>query len=303
MKGKQSEKEGERMQALGYYFQAFRAIEKYLGEAIPVTIDGNQKLLAKEVYASIQSTLDKMVIAINPSEMSVNRRVNLTAQDVTATVSYKDLQQPATGVALTASFEKGGGDVFGKYRTSTEGKAKILINKITSREMDQTIGVSLDVNEISGQSTSPVYDLIVRQLQVPKTRIILKVQRPVVFITALEKSLGTEKSNRQISNKLKNMLTNAGFEFTTDRTQAELWLDVISDTQEGTVNGSIYVTYATGTIRFSSVPDGNEIYATSFERVRGYGLDYERSSIDAYNKVLESIEKERMSEILDTILQ
>src|SRR5688500_3476480 len=36
MKGKHAERNGDRLQAMSFYFQAFRSIEKYLGEPIRV---------------------------------------------------------------------------------------------------------------------------------------------------------------------------------------------------------------------------------------------------------------------------
>ena len=56
-------------------------------------------------------------------------------------------------------------------------------------------------------------------------------------------------------------------------------------------------------IKVLTVKDGKEIYATTFDRVKGYGLDYYKSTIDTYNKAVESLEKEKMNELLNTVLQ
>jgi hypothetical protein len=69
------------------------------------------------------------------------------------------------------------------------------------------------------------------------------------------------------------------------------------------VSGSIYITYLTGVIKVTAMKEGKEIYATTLDRVKGYGLDYDKSSVDAYNKALESLEKERIKELLNTVLQ
>jgi hypothetical protein len=125
----------------------------------------------------------------------------------------------------------------------------------------------------------------------------------VVFLTADEKSLGSAKANFQITNKLKNMLANNGFEFTEDRNTADLWFDVKADSEKGSISGSIYVTYLTSVIKVLTMKEGKEIYATTLDRVKGYGLDYDKSSIDAYNKALETLERDRMNELLSTVLQ
>jgi hypothetical protein len=302
-KAQKSDAEGERIQALGFYFQALRSVEKYLGEAIAVTVNGKDILLVNEIFASIQGLLDKIQLKVEPSEILINRRLNLNAQTVTTKAFYKDINKPAVLLPLTSSFAKGAGDVFPDYKTNEDGTAKILINKITSRELEQTVGVRVNIDAISGQGTSPVYSLISKRLQVPTTQIVLKVQRPVVFMTADEKSLGVNKNNFQISNRLKNLLANSGFEFTNNREEADLWFDVLADSEKGSISGSIYVTYLTGVIKVTAVREGKEIYATTLDRVKGYGLDYDKSSQDAYNKALDVLEKERMGELLNNVLQ
>jgi hypothetical protein len=294
---------GDRVQALSFYFQAFKSMEKYLGEAIAVTINGKDMLIVNEIYASIQSLLDKIQVNVTPAEVTINRRLNLNTQTVIAKALYKDLVKPAPLLPLVASFEKGTGDVFPDYKTDVQGNAKILINKITSRELEQTVRVKVNIDAISGTSESPVFVLIAKRLQIPASQIILKVKRPIVYITMDEKSFGANKNNPQISNRLKNLLANSGFEFTTNKKEADLWVDVLCDSEKGSISGSIYITYLTGTIKVSAVREGKEIYTTAFDRIKGYGLDYDKSSQDAYNKGLEVLEKERLQELLDNVLQ
>lgn len=302
-KAQKSDVEGERIQALGFYFQALRSVEKYLGEAIAVTVNGKDILLVNEIFASIQGLLDKIQLKVEPSEILINRRLNLNAQTVISKAYYKDLNKPAVLLPLSSAFAKGAGDVFPDYKTNEEGSAKILINKITSRELEQTVGVRVNIDAISGSGGSPVFSLISRRLQVPTSQIVLKVQRPIVYMTSDEKSLGLSRNNFQISNRLKNLLANSGFEFTTKREEADLWFDVLADSEKGSISGSIYVTYLTGVIKVTAVREGKEIYATTLDRVKGYGLDYDKSSQDAYNKALDVLEKERMSELLNNVLQ
>lgn len=302
-KARQAEKAGERLQAVSFYFLAFRSIEKYLGEAIRITIDSQDVLLVNEVYASIQAILDKIQVQVTPSEIALNRRVNQTQHAVVASAFYNDFKKPAAGLPLRAAFEKGDGDVFPEYKTDETGKSKILINKIGSKDIEQTLAVKVNIEALSGTGTSPIYPLIAKTLNVPRAQVNMKIQRPVVYLTAEEKSLGSAKNNYQISNKLKNLLVNNGFEFTEEKNNADLWFDVKADSEKGSVSGSIYITYLTSVIKVMAMKEGKEIYATTFDRLKGYGLDYDKSSVDAYNKALESLEKERLKELLNTVLQ
>nr|WP_302180108.1 LPP20 family lipoprotein [Chryseosolibacter indicus] len=301
-KARQSEAQNEHLQAVSYYFQAFRSVEKYLGEPIRVNIDGQDILLVNETYASIQRTLDKINVKVTPSEIVLNRRVKQSEHAVIATAMYKD-GRPVASLPLKAEFEKGEGDIFPQFKADEKGSAKILINKIGSKEIEQIIGVKVDVDALSGTSSSPVYALIAKTLNVPRAQVMLKVQRPVVFLSADEKIFGSNKSNSQITNKLKNILSNNGFEFTEDKKTADLWFDVKADAEKGSVSGSIHITYLTSVIKVMALKEEKEIYNTTLDRVKGYGLDYDKSSVDAYNKALETLEKEKVKELIATVLQ
>ena len=302
-KAKQSERANENVQALGFYFQGFRAVEKYLAEPIRIMFEEKEIVLTNEIYANIQQLLDKMQLIITPGEIVLNRRVALNEHTVTVKASYKDSKKGIADLPLKASFEKGAGDVFPDYKTNESGQTKILITKISARDLEQTVAVKLNLLSFAGDNASDIYALIAQKLAVPKANILLKVQRPLVYATAIEKSLDIDKSNQQLTNKIKNYLTNSGFEFTDDKSKAELLLNVNANSEKGAVSGSIYITYVTAVIRVAAAKDNKEIYAATLDRIKGYSLDFDRSSQEAYNKSLESLEKEKLPELLNAILQ
>ena len=302
-RAKESEEKGQTLQALTFYFQAFRSIEKYLEDAIRISVDDRYVLLGNEIYGSIQRLLENIVISATPSEISVNRRIQQSNQTLTAKAQFKTDNRPVTGLPVIASFEKGNGDIFPKYTTNDAGEVRVLLNKIASRDIDQTLRVTVDTEALSGSAASPVFALVTKTLNAPQTKISLKVQRPLVYLTSEEKSLGLSKNHLVISNKLRNLLATNGFEFTNDKSVAELWFDVKADSEKGSVSGSIYVTYLTSVIKVVTAREGKEIYATTLDRIKGFGLDYEKSSIDAYNKAVDTLEKDKMGELLNMVLQ
>jgi hypothetical protein len=302
LKGLDAGKAGQHLQAITFYFQAFRSIEKYLGDAIRVTVGDRELLLVNEIYTSIQNILGDIQLRTNASQVLVNRRLAESPIDVIVNAKFDD-GAIASALPMQAYFEKGSGEIFPEYNTNERGEAKVLVTRITSTEAEQRLRIKVNIDAISGTATSPVYSLIARTLKVPGADVLLKVQRPLVFLTSEEKSLGSRKSTEQISSKLKNLLVNNGFEFTNDKTAADLWLDIQADSEKGAVSGSIYITYLTGVIKVMAVKERREIYATTLDRVKGYGLDYDRSSVDAYNKALEALEHERLKEMLNTVLQ
>ncbi len=302
-KAKQSERNSEFVLALGFYYQGFRAVEKYLDDPIRLDFEGKEILLTNEIIASMQLLLDKMEISLDPKETVLNRRLAQSELSIIAKATEKNSMEAIPGLPLIAAFEKGSGDVFPNYKTDDLGNTKILLTKISSRDMEQTVAVQVDLMSFAGQNGSTIYPLIARKMIVPKALFLMRVQRPVVYISSVERSLGLDKSNQQLTNKIKNYLSNSGFEFTDDKTKAELLLNINANSEKGAVSGSIYITYVTAVIRVATTRENKEIYATTLDRIKGFSLDYERSSQEAYNKSLETLEKEKLPELLNSILQ
>lgn len=302
-KAREAEKSNDPVTALGFYYQGFRAVEKYLAEPLQIQFQGKDILLTNEIIASMQLLLDKMQLSVHPTQVMVNRIVAQSGQTVTAKVLDKTSQKPINGLPLLAAFEKGAGDVFPDYKTDDNGTVKILLTKISSRDLEQSVAVKVNLLKFAGDNPSAIYSLVSQKIVTPKGLVVMSVQRPLVYLTSIEKNLGIDKVNQQVANKIKNYLATAGFEFTTDKKKAELALDVSTNSEKGAVSGSIFITYATSVIRVSSVKDDKEIYATTLDRVKGFSLDYERSSQDAYNKLLESLDSQTLPEMLNAILQ
>jgi hypothetical protein len=302
-KAKQAEKNGELSLALGFYYQGFRAIEKYLGEPIRIDFEGKEILLTSEVVASMQLLMDKISISINPTEIALNRRVSLGEQTIMCKAIDKNSKKVVGDLPLRAEFEKGAGNVFPTYKTDAAGMAKILLTKISSRDLEQTVVVKVNPLSFAGLSATKIDSLVVQKMGLPRATLLLKVQRPIVFVSSIERSLGATKSNQQITNRIKNYLATAGFEFTDDKSKAELAMDIDANSEKGVVSGSIYITYVTAVIRVASVKGNKEIYATTLDRIKGFSLDFERSSQEAYNKSLEILEKEKLPALLNSILQ
>lgn len=169
--------------------------------------------------------------------------------------------------------------------------------------MEQSLAVSVNLLAFAGSNPSEIFALVSAKMTVPKAIVVLQVQRPQVYLTSVEKNYGNTKTNLQVTNKIKNFLANSGFEFTDQKDKAELIMDVAADSEKGAVSGSIYISYVTTVIHVTTARDNKEIYATTLDRIKGYSLDYERASQEAYTKSLEVLDKEKLPELLNAILQ
>ncbi len=231
-KAKASERASNSIQALGFYYQGFRSVEKYLAEPITLTFEGKEIILTNEIYASMQELLDNYQVTTTPSQLSLNRRVAQSNISVMAKAIDKTSKKPLPDLPLKAAFDKGSGDVFPTYKTDASGQAKILLTKIGSRDLEQSVGVSVDLLAFAGENPSPIFALVSSKMTVPKASILLAVARPLVYVTSVEKNFGVIKSSQQVTNKIKNFLTSSGFELTDQKDKAELKVDITSDSEK-----------------------------------------------------------------------
>ena len=189
-KAKQAERNQEPVLALGFYYQGFRAVEKYLDEPIRLEFEGKEILLTNEIISSMQLLLDKIDLSLDPNEIVLNRRLAQNELSVIASAKDKGSKKAIIDLPLAAAFEKGSGDVFPTYKTDAAGHTKILLTKISARDVEQTVAVKVDMMSFAGQGSSDVYPLIVKKMVVPKAILLMKVHRPLVYVSSIEKKSG-----------------------------------------------------------------------------------------------------------------
>jgi len=83
-------------------------------------------------------------------------------------------------------------------------------------------------------------------------------------------------------------------------------MDINANSEQGSTpvtQGAIFISYVTAVIRVVSVKENKEIYSTTLERIRGYSLSFDRASQDAYNTSMSILQKDKMPELLNAILE
>ena len=289
--------------ALGFSLQGLRAMEKYLAEPVRVTLNGSDVLLNTELTGFIQTLLDRIQLTALPGSLSVNRRQALNTVPILVKATDKQTGKPLEDLTLHAEFEKGAGELVRQFKTGASGEAPIQLSRINSAEVDQSVRVAVEPAGGDAAATSEVTRLILSRMVLPQTRVMLQVKRPVILVTASERMLGVAAANPRITNTIRNFLTARGFSFTDDAKAAELLLELRSSTEKGSISGSLYITYLDAVIRIVSANNGQELYTTALDRIKGYSLDYERSGQDATGKAIELLEKEKLPALLEVILQ
>lgn len=304
-KAVKAESEGNHATGIGFYLKALSAIEKYLDEPVNVIYSGNSILLNNSILTNLQLLLNRIHIEHNPLVAEIARRPTSNAQPLRFSVTDKNSNRPVANIPLTSGFTKGAGDMQQNYTSGTGGDQSLVISKITSPDAEQIITTKIDIESFTGYAPSEITRLILSKLIIPSASVNLKIKKTLILLSGSEKILGNPKSGSRISNFISNYLNMQGFGFTENPNSADLFMEITSDTEKGGLSGSIHITYLNALIRVTEPAQkgSKEIYRINLDRIKGYSLDFERSSQDACTKALDLLEKERLPQMLSVILQ
>ena len=268
--------------ALLYYLQALKPLEKYIGETLKATIDGKEIFLTNEIYFSIQNILSN--IELKPQPAKIDAKTNKPLKQPLKIIADYKLDEPfkVSNLPLKFYFIKGSGDLIEKVRTNSSGIGKCDITRITSPEKLQMIKSELDISSFINQdSTSFIYRNILESFPLPETKFILNVKGLTFFIEADETNLGNKLDVLYLEPKLKEILSNKGFSFVEDISEADLMITLEARTRKGSEAYEMFSAYADLTISVVDMTSGDEVYKNSFTNIKGIDLDFNKAGVKA----------------------
>ncbi len=303
IQGLQHIEQGNITSGITLYINGLYAMGAYLGQSNKTLVKGDSILLGNALYNEIQDAFNEMVISSKKDKYLINRRLD-DDEAIDVMVRTKSKNVAVRELPLKASFSVGQGSVHPDYVTDYEGKATVLLSSIRSREAKQMITVMADVDKlVTSEENKRKYGLLLQGLQLPQKELYFQIKKPIIYLESIEKRLGALSNSTQITNKVKQMFSAEGFTLGRIKEKADLWIEVLADTDKGKASGSIYVTYFNLKINVIDMNTGAEIHHAGIDRLKAYSLNYERSSQSGYDKALEVLENKTMPKLIGEILE
>ncbi|MCK5051545.1 MAG: LPP20 family lipoprotein [Candidatus Cloacimonetes bacterium] len=298
---KKSEQNKEYYKALLFFLQSLKPIEKYIGETLETKYLGTSIYLNNEIYLSIQNILSN--IELKPLMNNINAKRNKSVkQSIEVIAFYNDAEQICiSNLPILFSFKRGEGDMINNVKTNMNGIATSKISKITSSEKMQILNAELDISKLINQdSTSFVYQNVLKTFPIPSTRIILNVTGLLIFIESEEINLGEELDVLHIEPKIKESFSEKGFSFTDDIAGADIYIMIKARSREGSEMFGMYSTFVDVTVSALEMSSGEEIYKNVFNNISGQGLNAEKAGLKAFENVAVKISENMVPKIIQT---
>ncbi len=288
--------------ALLYYLQALNPIEKYITETLQTEFGGRTIYLNNEIYFSIQNLLSSIELKPAKASMEAKRNKALKQPLVVNAFHYEAEQTPISNLPLAFAFTRGDGDLIKNIRTNMNGEARCKVSKITSNEKIQMVGVELDISCLINQdSTSYVYQNILKSFPIPATKIILNVSGLAFYIESDETNLGKKLSVLHVEPKLKEAFSEKGFTFTEDMSKADVYVKINAKSREGSELYGMFTAFVDLSVSAIDMSSGDEVYKCSLTNVSGQGLNFEKAGLKAFEKSAYEISEDMLPILMQTL--
>lgn len=281
---------------LQYYTQALHALQNYIAIPIEATIQDEDIILQNAVITSMQDIMDN--IRLEPSNSDLDFDVSSNVNElITIHASYWDngIEIPLTDLPLVFEFIEGGGEFRERIHTNSDGVAEMQLLSISHTSAVHLIRCSLDIaSYISADNISSLLLTILENISVPSTEIFIKVQRPSLFLSSDERISQEPVASKMLEPAFRSAFSNMGFSFAVNAHQADIIIEIIADSRNGSEMYNRYTAYVDVWITVTNTTSGSEIYSTTLQNIKGIQLDYHNATLDAY--------EEAVSEMVDIAL-
>ncbi|MEN9443990.1 MAG: hypothetical protein RIS47_880, partial [Bacteroidota bacterium] len=134
---------------------------------------------------------------------------------------------------------------------------------------------------------------------IPQTKIFATIEGPSAFF--LVREADTDNRSMQIpfiEPKLKESLSNQGYTFANDASQAEIMITVNAKSRRGNEMSGLYFVFVDANVSVMDLVTGKEIYKNAYTDIKGGSANWDRANAKAYEQAAERITKE----IVETVL-
>ena len=122
-------------------------------------------------------------------------------------------------------------------------------------------------------------------------------------VTSLESNLGKPLFIPSIESVIKDRIGEYGFGFVQQCSQADFIISVEAQTRRGGRFQGIYFSYLDAKLSIRDQNSNNEAANTTLSNIKGAGITYEQAGLKAYEKAGEHLEKQVLSELIETLNQ
>jgi len=299
-KGRAKENEARLSAALAFFMQAVTPLMEHLDEPLKVTLDGAEKNLLNEIYASTVHLLNN--IAVKPlrakHSAKLGQRVSPPVQLKVNYTTTVGIEIPAPQLPLTARFTKGNGEILQNFATDSDGLGQCEITKVNSPDKLQVVHVVVDTLKLFSCGVPALMKTAFKQANIGQANVLLNVSGVTVYMQAEETNLGRATQIPFIEPKFKSSLAQQGCTFIDDIANADILIELQANARRGTHYQGMFTAFVDLSILVTDLKSGDELYNNTFSNIKGVQLNYQNAGVKALENAARKLEKDVLPDIV-----
>lgn len=210
------------------YVKSIEAIKLFLNESLDCVIDDQKLFLGTEIIAQFRSFLaDFRLLSLNKKTKVM---VGGNLGEMRFAVEFN--KKRAKDIPLIFASNQLSIEPF-KNVTDENGVLTTSFPKITSTENTQKFQVGIDISEWLNEASQDVFiQKLARSIKSHQISEAIYVYTPLIYVESKEKQFGVLYRGQELKHATENALVKLGFTPTNDKSAAELFMNITSDTEK-----------------------------------------------------------------------
>lgn len=227
--------QGNLITAIELFSNGMDAIRPVLNQELFCSYEGKTINLATELYAALAGVFDGITIVLNPATVSATPFQGI--REPIAIGVYRN-GNPLRNIRLKAEFVSGSGDLSSMSPTDESGVAALYVRNITSKQMQQEIGISL-IDDVFRLFRKGSYAALFKQMLSSLPGATLTVNMAQTQPSAYVRSVQSDMD--MVERTVKSLLNNNFFNVVTSPSEADIIVTLDNKCRKGnTVPGELY---------------------------------------------------------------
>lgn len=293
-KAKSYESLEEYFQAMNFYLKTFLHLKDYAKEKNEVDFEGEKIVLDRAAYFKFSELASqiKIVVDKNSSQLTFEQKYRDTIH-----VMVLCYGAPIKNAIVDV---RGLSNVSSLY-TNDEGMTSINISK-ESRSIKNKIELDLELAKMLGNlESNALSKKLIGQITVPKTEVALNFVKPLIYLNFQEQNLDQELKPGLLKGLFSAQLSSKGFVHTETPADADVMIELTSNTNTGDQRGNFYTSFLNIGITVRNLHNDEKLYGNAYQNLKGVFNSYESAGIKAYEGVENKLKFQDIKKIVDVI--
>lgn len=171
-----------------------------------------------------------------------------------------------------------------------KGIAYFKALKVNACKPVQILFIEPDLSKLLQlEKNDPYIARVRKEFKIPAEKLILRVNPTLVYLNSKELYDGSPMSVKAIEPLVKEKLSLAGFELTSDVTKARFQIDIQATARKGGNIQGLYFSYLDAALTVIDLESGSEIINQAFSGEKQGGSNFEQAAMNAFKKTGEQM--------------